>query len=106
MGDIADDIIDGIFDYETGEYLGEGVGYPRTSRDMHDDNSLPYIKHVKTADVKVGKQYKYKGMIVTVIERIRGNPRNISVLNDPCARSQRRFRLDTGDIVFAKQLFL
>ena len=37
MGDIADDIIDGIFDYETGEYLGEGVGYPRRLSDMKPD---------------------------------------------------------------------
>lgn len=30
MGDIADAIIDGEFDYITGEYLGRGCGYPRT----------------------------------------------------------------------------
>lgn len=30
MGDIADSIIDGDFDYITGEYLGEGGGFPRT----------------------------------------------------------------------------
>lgn len=30
MGDMADDIIDGIFCEQCGEYLGEPVGYPRT----------------------------------------------------------------------------
>jgi hypothetical protein len=30
MGDIADDILDGIFCQECGEYIGEAVGYPRT----------------------------------------------------------------------------
>lgn len=30
MGEIADGLIDGTFDEVTGEYLGEGPGYPRT----------------------------------------------------------------------------
>lgn len=30
MGDAADMILDGIIDEQTGEYIGEGVGYPRT----------------------------------------------------------------------------
>ena len=30
MGEIADGLIDGTFDSITGEYLGEGPGYPRT----------------------------------------------------------------------------
>lgn len=30
MGEIADSMIDGEFDFMTGEYIGEGVGYPRT----------------------------------------------------------------------------
>lgn len=29
MGEIADGLIDGTFDSYTGEYLGEGPGYPR-----------------------------------------------------------------------------
>lgn len=31
MGDIADMMINGDMDFETGEYLGEGGGYPRTA---------------------------------------------------------------------------
>lgn len=30
MGEIADSLIDGDFDYITGEYLGKGGGFPRT----------------------------------------------------------------------------
>lgn len=30
MGDIADSMINGEFDYITGEYLGRPTGYPRT----------------------------------------------------------------------------
>lgn len=32
MGEIADAMINGEFDYETGEYLGPAVGYPRKAR--------------------------------------------------------------------------
>jgi len=30
MGETADMILDGILDEQTGEYIGEAVGYPRT----------------------------------------------------------------------------
>jgi len=30
MGQYAEDLLDGVFDSVTGEYIGEGVGYPRT----------------------------------------------------------------------------
>ena len=30
MGDMADALINGDFDFYTGEYLGRGVGFPRT----------------------------------------------------------------------------
>lgn len=32
MGDIADMMLDGILDEQTGEFLGDGVGYPRTNQ--------------------------------------------------------------------------
>lgn len=32
MGDIAEAMLDGDFDHETGEWLGPGDGYPRTRR--------------------------------------------------------------------------
>ena len=33
MGEIADMYLDGTLDSETGEFLGEAVGYPRTAHD-------------------------------------------------------------------------
>ncbi len=42
MGEIADSMLDGEFDFYTGEYLGKGVGYPRTA-----DRSLPWEKPQK-----------------------------------------------------------
>lgn len=35
MSEIADSLISGEFDYITGEYLGEAVGYPRTVYGKH-----------------------------------------------------------------------
>ena len=32
MGQIADMLIDGTLDIYTGEYIGDAVGYPRTSK--------------------------------------------------------------------------
>ena len=32
MGEIAEMMIDGVLDEQTGEYIGEAVGYPRTMR--------------------------------------------------------------------------
>lgn len=33
MGEIAEGLLDGTFDMYTGEYIGEGCGYPRTMED-------------------------------------------------------------------------
>ena len=37
MGEIAEMMLNGDLDCETGEYLGEGDGYPRTLNDVSDD---------------------------------------------------------------------
>lgn len=39
MGEIADGMINGDFDSLTGEYLGEGAGFPRTRQ---QDNGVHY----------------------------------------------------------------
>jgi hypothetical protein len=39
MGEISDSLINGEFDFHTGEYIGRPVGYPRTL-----DGSLPWEK--------------------------------------------------------------
>jgi hypothetical protein len=50
MGDIADMMIDGTLDSQTGEYIGPGPGYPRTifGRHRYGYNH----KHPKTGVVK------------------------------------------------------
>lgn len=53
MGDIADGLIDGTFDSITGEYLGEGPGYPRTTQKgqyntIEPRNAEKYAKSTKT----------------------------------------------------------
>lgn len=53
MGDIADGILNGDFDEITGEYLGEGDGFPRTMEKGHynsmntDWNKKEYSKGTK-----------------------------------------------------------
>lgn len=37
MGEIADMMLDGTLDSETGEYLGDPCGYPRTAAQMQPD---------------------------------------------------------------------
>lgn len=37
MGEIADMMLDGILDCETGEYLGDPCGFPRTAADVWGD---------------------------------------------------------------------
>lgn len=40
MGDIADGILDGDFDEETGEYIGPAMGFPRSlAREARERNS-------------------------------------------------------------------
>lgn len=47
MGEISEMILDGILDEQTGEYLGEAVGYPRTRKKGHY-NTIPFIKDTPT----------------------------------------------------------
>lgn len=53
MGEIADGMIDGTFDYITGEYLGEGGGFPRSYADNHSRGCYS----------KPGKHGKKKGIV-------------------------------------------
>lgn len=48
MGDIADGIINGDFDEETGEYIGRGAGYPRSlQRDKRENNNRNFVPTLK-----------------------------------------------------------
>jgi hypothetical protein len=76
MGEIADDLIDGTFDYVSGEYLGEGPGYPRT---MHREKGKNYgsnpkvgaTKYLLGRDIPLKDQYK---LIKEFVEDIKGSP--------------------------------
>ena len=41
MGSIADMMIEGTLDYQTGEYLGKGKGFPRTKNHRKSSPQLP-----------------------------------------------------------------
>ena len=41
MGEIAESLLDGEFDCISGEYLGEGVGYPRSMHDKYNNPNGP-----------------------------------------------------------------
>jgi len=65
MGDIADGLINGDFDFYTGEYLGRGYGIPRTG-----NRSLPWErKNKKKEPIDFStNELAYKG-IVNYIEQ-------------------------------------
>jgi hypothetical protein len=41
MGEIAEMMLDGILDCETGEYLGDACGFPRTTADLWRRDEYP-----------------------------------------------------------------
>jgi len=61
MGDIADSLIDGEFDYITGEYIGSPCGYPRTF-----SNYQPSLSKKKRSKIK-----KIKTEIAIKIESLK-----------------------------------
>ncbi len=59
MGDMADAIIDGLFDEQTGELIdGEAPGYPRTMEPGHY-NSIRNDKYQPTERQQIGGVLKY-----------------------------------------------
>ncbi|RHJ76896.1 hypothetical protein [Parabacteroides sp. AM08-6] len=61
MGEIADSLISGEFDYITGEYLGEAIGFPRT-RSYGKRNAPPIIKKPSSkANVCISNMCKDRG---------------------------------------------
>lgn len=62
MGEIADSLINGEFDYITGEYLGEEVGYPRThAYGRHEYESPAQKKPTSKANVCITNMCKDRG---------------------------------------------
>lgn len=54
MGEIADMILDGMLDEQTGEYIGEAVGYPRT-------NQTGFYNSIKKCKPKRNIKHAMKG---------------------------------------------
>ncbi|MDD3038637.1 hypothetical protein [Bacteroides sp.] len=62
MGEIADSLISGEFDYITGEYLGEQVGYPRTRAYGRREYTSPVEKKpTSKANVCISNMCKDRG---------------------------------------------
>lgn len=79
MGEIADGLINGDFDFYTGEYLGRGYGIPRTR-----NKSLPWEKRVKNKSPKNYLQSKdaaYEGIKNYISKKWEGQP-NIPSVRD------------------------
>lgn len=79
MGEIADELINGDFDFYTGEYLGRGYGIPRTK-----NKSLEWEKGGKRhdkSDYTKHSEAAYNGIKVYIIKKWNGRP------NTPSTRS-------------------
>jgi|SRR6478752_7335859 len=79
MGDIADGLINGDFDFYTGEYLGRGYGFPRTG-----NKSLPWEKrkkHKRKTESTATKEQAYNGVKNFISIKWNGSP------NIPCVRT-------------------
>lgn len=69
MGEIADGLINGDFDFYTGEYLGRGYGIPRT-RNKSLAWERPDYTYSKDAAFKGIKKYLKKKLNITDITLI------------------------------------
>lgn len=55
MGEVADMMIDGTLDYITGEYIGKGLGFPRTRErmsKMKSNEGYQIIEYMKEMGIK------------------------------------------------------
>jgi hypothetical protein len=67
MGEIADMMISGMLDYETGEYIGEGVGHPRRKRPegvSKEDAKIKRVQAVYKINYKAAKRVR-KNMLIS-----------------------------------------
>lgn len=70
MGEIADSMINGEFDYITGEYIGKPVGYPRSN-----ENRIHFRKRGKRFKNKnFTENQKVKGVMFYLYDKGHKNP--------------------------------
>ncbi|MEF9922996.1 MAG: hypothetical protein RR854_00280 [Muribaculaceae bacterium] len=76
MGEIADSIINGDLDYITGEYIGEGYGYPRTYHKNKSKVRKPkkLVKKLERVQIKNDEELSFEEIIQSnkdVLKRIK-----------------------------------
>lgn len=91
MGEIADGIINGDFDSLTGEYIGEGYGFPRTRDREHakagGGQYVDYNDHDPTQYAK-GTRAIRKELAILIKKTKKENPdKNENVIVDECRRA-------------------
>lgn len=64
MGDAADMILDGILDEQTGEYIGEAVGYPRTLNSRTINRKYNHVQGVTEFLIRIGYKTKQERIVV------------------------------------------
>lgn len=69
MSEYTDDIIDGKFDFHTGEYLGEGGGFPRSCFLKEKSKKSAFVPNAKTRVMKFLKKLKIRKQNRTQIIR-------------------------------------
>lgn len=65
MGEIAEMMLDGTLDYETGEYIGDPCGYPKTA--SNQKKTLSKVEKRKKGLKKVVKQHLPDSNFETVV---------------------------------------
>lgn len=74
MGDIADMMLEGILDEQTGEYLGKAVGYPRTLQKRHYNTQKLHItlsmKKIKAIRKEIAVMIKEQSINIEEARRL------------------------------------
>jgi hypothetical protein len=64
MGEIAEGLINGDFDYITGEYIGRGMGFPRTATDRNRHDKKSAYKRMSPSERKIASIRKEIAILV------------------------------------------
>ena len=83
MGDMADGILNGDFDEQTGEWLGEGDGYPRTL-EPGQYNTIPKRDQGKCGFAKSTKAIRKELAILIKTKRAERPDDNENVIVNEC----------------------
>ena len=89
MGDIADGMINGDFDSLTGEYIGEGDGYPRTRHKEHADAiGIQYVEPRNPEKYAKSTREIRKELAILIKKTKKENPdKKENVIVDECRKA-------------------